>query len=425
MTEKSQTIYLPEAGQPVIDALGAHNTTGYDVEVGSLPLLSENGQPGALEKLVAGEFAAVIAGARYKSADVVSAGIEVIGTEDGLVSSFFAMESKESDSQERIFLADCAVVPAPDKEKLAKIAARTCENVEKLGVTPVVAFLSSPGEGSARYGDVVRDTVSLFETQNPGRASIGEVQWNEAKDEALYEARTGRRWPGGSRPNVLIFPSLDSGNIVYKILQDPDGSGWKTAETRPHSYVMEKDGRQLVLSNCGERHTPNSRELVELAEQTCEGVEDPVVAFLSFSTEGSSTRPEAKEVQDAANEFRNRHPGITTYGEIQWDSARNEAIYELKTGKQFTGGKAPNVFIFPNRDSGSIAYMALQDRGAGGMTAIGPMLQGFKKGILLIDLSRGVDEEAGIGIIKLTGQLAGLQPEEKPQEPPQAEPLAA
>ncbi len=421
MSERSQTIFLPEGGQPVIDALGAHNTTGYDVEVGHLPLLSENGQPGALERLVNGDFAAVIAGAKYKSADVVSAGIEVIGTEDGLVSSFFAMESRDG-SGDKVFLADCAVVPAPDKEKLVKIAARTCENVEKLGITPVVAFLSSPGEGSSRYGDVVRDAAGLFQAQNPGRISIGEVQWDEAHDESLYQARTGQPWPEGRRPNVLVFPNLDSGNITYKILQDPDGSGWTTAETRPSSYVMEKDGRKIFLSNCGERHTPTSQELVELAEQTCEGVADPVVAFLSFSTEGSSARPEAQAVQAAANDFGARHPEVTTYGEIQWDSARDEHIYRLKTGKQYAGGKAPNVFIFPNRDSGDIARLALQDERSGGMTAIGPMLQGFKKGILLIDLSRGVNEEAGIGIIKLTGQLAGLQPAEKPEP---AEPLAA
>lgn len=411
MREKSRTIFLPEAGQPVIDAIAAHHNTGLEVVAEDMPLLSENGQHGALERLKSGEFAAVIAGAKYSSADVIRAGLEVIGAEDGLISSFFAMEENDNpEDKSNFFLADCAVVPSPDKSTLVKIAEQTCTNVERLGVKPIVGFLSSKAEQEGST-DELDEAIALFKLQNPSRTTVGRIGLDEAKDERLYHARTGKHYPESQRPNVFVLQDLNTGNILYKALQDPDASGWHATATDHNSYLLEKSGQQLIFSNFKNTESLSTTDAVELAKRISSDVNDPVVAFLSFSTEGSSKHADAARVSLIAKEFRSKYPDIPSFGEIQWDSARDEHIYQVKTGKSYPNGKAPNVFIFPNQDSADFVLKVMCRPATKGLTAVGPILQGFKDGTLLIDLSRGVDETAGIAVVRLTAKLAGLKPE--------------
>ena len=164
-------------------------------------------------------------------------------------------------------------------------------------------------------------------------------------------------------------------------------------------FVMEKAGEStFYFADCAVNPDPDAERLVRIAEQTAINVrrlgDEPVVAFISFSTYGSGgDHSSVVKVREAANTFRESDPDIPAYGEIQWDAATNEQIFKKKNnGQGYTDGKPPNIFIFPNLDTGNTMYKALE--WPGGYTAIGPLTQGLDNDADFHDLSRGVTAES-------------------------------
>jgi phosphotransacetylase len=396
-------VLLNEGENPIIQEIGEHNPTGCNIQVDTLPLKGEEGQPGSLDLLLKGKYAGIVTGINSTTAEVIRKAIDVIGTKDGLVSSFFSMEA---DGQEPLYLGDCAVVPAPDAETLFKIARQTYESVHDLGVDKLrIAFLRSEGEPDAQRGDVVSDVVTRFSAEYPDADNLGAVTWQQARNQGA---------------NTLIFPGLNSGNIVYKVVHDPDGGDWQAMDIGgTAAKVLQKGERKLYLSNNERTHIPSSEELVdmtiqafEVAKQQSDSQESPVVAMLSFATENSSTAEDVQRVKVAYDTIRATRPDIPIIGPVQWDSAREESVYRLKTkkpdlpeGKGYPGGKQPDVLIFPDRDSASFTYDALQEVKGGGRVAVGPVLQGFRDGIKIVDLSRGANRQDVIGAIQIVGRL--------------------
>ncbi|HVA11184.1 MAG TPA: phosphate acyltransferase, partial [Candidatus Dormibacteraeota bacterium] len=97
-------------------------------------------------------------------------------------------------------------------------------------------------------------------------------------------------------------------------------------------FVMEKANEPtLYFADCAVNPDPDSARLARIAEQTCLNAQrlgdQPVVAFISYSTAGSAGGPSVQKVQAAAAEFRTKHPDIVAYGDIQWDAATNEQIF--------------------------------------------------------------------------------------------------
>jgi phosphate acetyltransferase len=160
-------------------------------------------------------------------------------------------------------------------------------------------------------------------------------------------------------------------------------------------FVMEKGSEDpIFFADCAVNEKPSPEQLSEIAEQTARSVQqlgfEPVVAFLSLSTFGSASKLESvQQVAEAAGLFRQSHPEIISYGEIQVDAALDKAVFSKKAkkaGVELTDGKMPNVFIFPDGQSGNIAYKLVER--LGGYTAVGPMLNGVA--LDWHDLSRGV-----------------------------------
>ena len=162
-------------------------------------------------------------------------------------------------------------------------------------------------------------------------------------------------------------------------------------------FIMEKSGEEpIFFADCAVHDRPHPDELVTIAEQTSESVRhlgyEPVVAFLSLSTFGSADHLEGvQQVKRAAEKFKNKHPDIISYGEIQVDAATDPDVFKKKAdgkGIELVDGKLPNIFIFPDGTSGNLSYKWLQKAG---YSAMGPKLNGVLKD--WHDLSRGVKPE--------------------------------
>ncbi|MGD9899553.1 MAG: phosphate acetyltransferase [Calditrichaceae bacterium] len=162
-----------------------------------------------------------VGGNQSTTADVLRAAIQIIGVAEGIktVSSFFLMI--HPDGQQVYAFADCAVIPEPTSEQLAEIAVTTAGNYLNLtGISPKTAMLSFSTKGSATHPAVeeIQAAVEIAKRLKPDFIIDGEMQF----DAALIPAVAKIKAPGSpleAGANVFIFPSLEAGNIGYKIAQ--------------------------------------------------------------------------------------------------------------------------------------------------------------------------------------------------------------
>jgi len=166
-----------------------------------------------------------VAGAQYTTAAVVRSAIQCLNIkkEYGLVSSCFVMAVPDCRfGAEGVFVyADCGVIPYPTSDQLASIsiaAARFARDV--LQVEPKVALLSFSTKGSAEGKSVikVRQALEAIKARTDEFAVDGEIQSDAAIVPAVAQIKAPDSKVAG-QANVLIFPSLDAGNICYKLTQ--------------------------------------------------------------------------------------------------------------------------------------------------------------------------------------------------------------
>lgn len=170
-----------------------------------------------------GKAEGLVSGAAHSTGDTVRPALQIIKTKPGVskTSGIFFMIK---DDQQYIF-GDCAINPTLEAQDLAEIAIESAKSAQSFGMSPRVAMLSFSTKGSAKSDDVekVSNAVSLaqekIEADNlEGIVVDGEFQFDAAIVPEVAEKKALDAKIQGDA-NVFVFPSLEAGNIGYKIAQ--------------------------------------------------------------------------------------------------------------------------------------------------------------------------------------------------------------
>ena len=185
-----------------------------------------------------------------------------------------------------------------------------------------------------------------------------------------------RNYPDSIRPVLQVIDKSEGNNIA---------SG---------TYIVNTNRGPVFFADCTLNIDPTWEQLVEITLQTCKSVRDykmtPRVALVSYSSFGSAEGKVPEKQRKAVEYLHEHHPNLIVDGEIQANAALNpELLKESFSFSKLLSGPA-NVLIFPNLESGNIAYKLMQE--LGGFEVIGPVLNGMKESVQILQMGCSVNE---------------------------------
>lgn len=159
-------------------------------------------------------------------------------------------------------------------------------------------------------------------------------------------------------------------------------------------YMMLTEKGPLFFGDTTVNENPTAEELADITVLIAKTVRrfnvKPRVAVLSYSNFGSNDGPTSVKVRETVRILHEQHPDLVVDGELQANFALNNDM--LKSNFPFSTlvGEAANTLIFPNLESGNIAYKLLQE--VGNAEAVGPILLGMNKPVHVLQLDSSVRE---------------------------------
>ncbi|WP_033161388.1 phosphate acetyltransferase [[Mycoplasma] collis] len=170
------------------------------------------------------EVDGVVGGLNFTTSDILRAAFKVIGPMPGIKTISSAMIMHKDD--EKLIFSDISVNIKPNSDQLAEIGFNSEIFAKSLGFDPKVAFLSFSTDGSAKSEETetVINAFEKYKTLSTNPNVIGEVQFDAAYVEKVKNDKYKKPSFEG-KANVYIFPTLDAGNIGYKIAQRMGGYG--------------------------------------------------------------------------------------------------------------------------------------------------------------------------------------------------------
>ena len=165
-----------------------------------------------------GKVDGLVSGAAHATSDTVRPALQIIKTKEGIrkTSGVFIMTKGE----EKYVFADCAINIAPDSDDLAETALLSAETAKLFDIEPRIAMLSFSTRGSATSEETerVKEAVAIAKERDASLLIDGEIQFDAAfVPEVAAKKAKGSDVAG--KANTFIFPSLEAGNIGYKIAE--------------------------------------------------------------------------------------------------------------------------------------------------------------------------------------------------------------
>ena len=268
-----------------------------------------------------------------------------------------------------------------DKEKIRQLMETYNIN---LGDDVLIIDCRSEAEAERRnrFGDLFfakrqRRGYTQFEARRvmAERNYFGAMMVETGEADAMISGLT-RKYPDTIRPSLEIFGLRE---------------GHKRAAGM---YMMLTKQGPFFFADTTLNLDPTAEELVDITLLAAEEVRQfglqPRIALLSYSNFGSAEAPSTKKVREAVRILHERHPDLVVDGEVQANLALNTELMNEHVPFSPLAKERPNTLIFPNLESGNIAYKLMQEMG--NAEAIGPVLLGLKKSVHVLQLGSSVRE---------------------------------
>ncbi|MBN1652012.1 MAG: NADP-dependent malic enzyme [Bacteroidales bacterium] len=192
-----------------------------------------------------------------------------------------------------------------------------------------------------------------------------------------------KSYPEAIRPNLQVIGKADNANLV---------SGM---------YIFHTKNGPLFLADTTVNKNPSVEQLIEITLQTAESIRhfgiEPKIALLSYSNFGTNQGFSPDNMRAVTEHLHKNYPELIVDGEMQANFAMNKELLKRKFPFSKLAETGANTLIFPNLSSGNIAYKLMQS--TTDFKVIGPILNGFKKSVHVLQLSSSVDEIVDIAMI--------------------------